>query len=271
MEKKLFKNKKMMEIKEHQILELTIYTCLAFLLMALVLILFFYFSRKKITEIEMSSQNSEMLHQKELVKAIILAQEEERKRIAQNLHDDINSKLNIISINSHLLKEKNLTDNEKTEIINTIINYTQSVSEDSRRIAHDLLPPVLQNFGLDAGISEMCNELEQLKPLKINYKNQVKFDIKNCDKQLHLFRILQELLTNSIKHGKAKNISILFTVEKNNKQLLYIDDGIGFDIKSLTTRKGLGLKNIESRIHFLNGNMKMESALNEGVIFTLNF
>jgi signal transduction histidine kinase len=261
----------MNNIKENQILELTIYTCLAFLLMALILILFFYFSRKKIIQIEVENKNLEISYQKELANAIIITQEAERKRIAQNLHDDISSKLNVISINTHLLKNEDLSESEKMEITDTIINYTKLVSDDSRRIAHDLLPPVLQNFGLDAGINEMCSDLSQLKSLNISYKSQIEFDIQDNDKHLHLFRILQELVTNSIKHGDSKNISISFTQDKYNKILNYSDDGIGFDVLSIKNKKGLGMKNIESRINFLGADLKIESELNKGSVFTIIF
>jgi signal transduction histidine kinase len=261
----------MNNIKENQILELTIYTCLAFLLMALILILFFYFSRKKIIQIEVENKNLEISYQKELANAIIITQEAERKRIAQNLHDDISSKLNVISINTHLLKNEDLSESEKMEITDTIINYTKLVSDDSRRIAHDLLPPVLQNFGLDAGINEMCSDLSQLKSLNIGYKSQIEFDIQDNDKHLHLFRILQELVTNSIKHGDSKNISISFTQDKYNKILNYSDDGIGFDVLSIKNKKGLGMKNIESRINFLGADLKIESELNKGSVFTIIF
>jgi signal transduction histidine kinase len=271
MEKKLFKIDLMNTIKESQLLELTIYTCLAFLLMALVLILFFYFSRKKIIQIELENKKLEVSYQKELANAVIVIQESERKRIAQNLHDDISSKLNIISINTHLLKKEDLTDSEKKEITDIIINNTKLVSDDSRRIAHDLLPPVLQNFGLHAGINEMCSDLSQLKSLNIKYSNQIEFDIKDNDKHLHLFRILQELMTNSIKHGKSKKISISFTENKLHKTLKYSDDGIGFDVVGMKNKKGLGMKNIESRVNFLEAELKIESEMNIGSVFTINF
>jgi signal transduction histidine kinase len=259
-------------IREAQILELTIYTCIAFLLLASILITFFYFSRKKIIKIELDSKNFEIFNQKELANAILLMQESERKRIAQDLHDDISSKLNIISINTHLLQNKDITEAEKIEITNTIINYTKLVSDDSRRIAHDLLPPILQNFGLHAGIEELCNELSIHKLLNIEYKNEVQFDIIDNDKHLHIFRILQELINNSIKHGKAKNIWINFTKKTEQTTTLnYCDDGIGFDTDDLKSQKGLGMKNIESRINFLNATMTLTSKKNEQTNFIIDF
>jgi signal transduction histidine kinase len=89
--------------------------------MSIVLILFFYFSRKKIIQKELEKKDLEINHQKSLLRAVIITQEDERKRIAQDLHDDISSKLNIVSLNSHLLQTPNLSSDELMEITDIII------------------------------------------------------------------------------------------------------------------------------------------------------
>ncbi len=111
-------------LQESEIIEIIVYSFIAFLLMGLVLILFFYFSRKKIIQKEFEKKDLEIQYQKELLSSVIITQEEERKRIAQDLHDDISSKLNIVSLNSHLLTTPNLTETEVVEITNNIINLT---------------------------------------------------------------------------------------------------------------------------------------------------
>lgn len=258
-------------VSEHEILVLTIYTCMAFLLMAGILILFFYFSRKKIGKIELLSKNAEILHQKELVNSILKTQEAERKRIAQDLHDDISSKLNIISLNTHLLLTENLNKTERKDIKNTIISYTKLVIEDSRRIAHDLLPPVLQNFGLHAGIEELCSELSKRNDINIQYSNQIIFDAVDSDKQLHVFRIVQELINNSIVHGKASLIFLNFEEKNQTTTLNFSDNGKGFTPNDTKIKLGMGTKNIESRVNFLNGNLKVTSEINKGVSYIINF
>ena len=176
---------------------------MAFLLMGLVLVLFFYFSRKKIIHKELEKKDLEIHHQKELLRAGIITQEAERKRIAQDLHDDISSKLNIVSLNSHLLITPNLSENEIAEITGNIINLTGKALDNSRKIAHGLLPPVLDKFGLHAGVEELCQEFNSSKSVNVSYQNQVQFDDLDKDKHLHVFRILQELMNNSLRHGKA--------------------------------------------------------------------
>ena len=244
---------------------------LAFISMFLVLILFFYFSRKKIVQIEVDKKNLEIEHQKELLNSVIITQEEERKRIAQDLHDDISSKLNVVSLNSHLLKTPNLNESELLEITNNIIDLTQKALENSRRIAHDLFPPVLEKFGLQAGIEELIEEFTSTKKVKILFQNSIDFELYSVEKHLHLFRILQELLNNSLRHGKASEISIQFSTLDNANSCIYSDNGIGFDSSDLENKKGLGMQNIESRINFIGGVYSIKSAPNEGVKIIFNF
>ncbi len=222
-----------------------------FLILLIVMILsFFYFSRKKISKKNEENKNLEIQHQQLLVNAVLTTQEEERIRIAQDLHDDISSKLNVISLNSYLLQNKKLSESEVFDISNIIINYTQKAIESTRRIAHDLYPPVLQNFGLHAGIEELCLDVNTAKTVHVVYKNSVDFDLIPIEKHLHLFRIVQESINNSIRHGKAKNITIEFFSNGNKIKFKYSDDGIGFDLLNLQKAKGLGMKNIESHVEF---------------------
>ena len=97
---------------EKEIVEIIFYISGFFIVIAVTLIIFFYFSRKKIIQKELEKKDLEIQYQKELLSAVIITQEEERKRIAQDLHDDISSKLNIVSLNSYLLTALNLTENE---------------------------------------------------------------------------------------------------------------------------------------------------------------
>jgi two-component system, NarL family, sensor kinase len=258
-------------LENKEIIQVVFFILLAFISMFMILILFFYFSRKKVVQVEIEKKNLELHHQKELLNSVLITQEEERKRIAQDLHDDISSKLNVVSLNSQLLKTPNLNESEQIEITNNIIELTQKALEESRRIAHDLLPPVLEKFGLHAGIEELVEEFNSTKSVKVVYENQIDFESYPIEKHLHIFRILQELLNNSIRHGKATKISIQFTTFGEQKTCTYIDNGVGFNNTAFQQSKGLGMKNIESRINFLKGNFSFDSRPNEGVKMVINF
>ena len=258
-------------MNDAEIIKVVFYTFFAFLLMALVLILFFYFSRKKIIKQEIEKKNLELSYQKDLLSAVIITQEEERKRIAQDLHDDISSKLNIVSLNSHMLTASDLTRQETEEITENIISLTTKALENSRRIAHDLLPPVLEKFGLNAGLAELALEFNSSKAVSVNYESHINFDAVDRFKHLHIFRVLQELMNNSLRHGKATEISITFDTIKGINTCTYADNGSGFDVTDEKHQKGLGMKNIEGRINFIKGHMKITSNLNKGTQVLFSF
>lgn len=257
-------------VYEKEIVAIILYTSCFFMVVAVFLVAFFYFSRKKIIQKELEKRDLEILYQKEQLHAVIFTQEEERKRIAQDLHDDISSKLNIVSLNSHLLSSPNLTEDETKEITDNIINLTAKALENSRKIAHNLLPPVFEKFGLNAGVEELCEEFESSKSVKVNYENEIDFDEQEINRHLHVFRVLQELMNNSLRHGKASEIWISFKNENEIDTCYYKDNGIGFDNQNSENQKGLGMKNIDSRISFLNGTIQINSEIGKGiaVIFT---
>lgn len=256
--------------EDNQIITIVIIGVLLLLLMAIALLLFFFFSRKKIIEKELEKKSAEIEHQKEMIHATILTQENERKRIAQDLHDDISSKLNVIHLNSNLMLDGELTPEEYTKVNKTIIDVTNRTLVTARKIAHDLLPPILQKFGLQSAIEELVDDFNTSKKVFISYKLKYPKNHLNKTQELHLFRILQELINNSIKHGKAKNIVLLLKIKTSKLYFDYKDDGLGFDLKRTQYKQGLGMKNIESRIELLNGSIHISSKINSGVNFIIN-
>lgn len=257
-----------------QFIEAVIYTFLGFVLMAVSLVLFFYFSRKKIIKKELEKKDLELKHQLKLLEATLETQEKERQRIARDLHDDISSKLNIISLNAHLLASKNLPEKDFDEISSNIVLITGQVLENSRRIAHDLLPPILDNFGLHAALEELCHATCSGNLIKVTFNNpneELAFKKTDAKAQLHIFRIMQELIHNSIKHGKASQIRIEVKNENDVCHIHYSDNGIGFDVKEAEAKNGIGMKNIKSRIAFLNGEFEIIGIANEGITAKLSF
>jgi len=258
-------------VYEKEIVAIILYTSCFFMVVAVFLVVFFYFSRKKIIQKEVEKRDLEIHLQREQLHAIIITQEEERKRIAQDLHDDISSKLNIVSLNSHLLTSPNLSEAETIEITDNIISLTTKALENSRKIAHNLLPPVFEKFGLNAGVEELCEEFESSKSVTVHYKNEIDFEENDIDRHLHVFRILQELMNNSLRHGKATEIWISFKIQDGVNTGYYEDNGVGFDSRNAENQKGLGMKNIDSRISFLNGTIKINSEIGHGITVVFTF
>lgn len=255
---------KAISLDNSELINAVFFILLAFISMFLILIVFFYYSRKKIIKQKLDKKDLEIEFQKEMLHAVIFTQEEERKRIAQDLHDDISSKLNVVSLNSHLLRTPNLSESELLKITDNIVELTQKALENSRRIAHDLLPPVLEKFGLHSGIEELVADYNTTKVVHVTYHNESSFKMLSFDNQLHIFRILQELLNNAVRHGLAKNISIKVRDENDIKSITFTDNGVGFDVNDEKVRKGIGIKNIESRVDYLNASIDILSTINKG-------
>ena len=256
--------------QENQIISIVLIGVLLLLLMSVGLFFFFFISRKKIIEKELEKKTAEIEHQKELIHATILTQENERKRIAQDLHDDISSKLNVIHLNSNLLLDGGLSAKEYSEVTKSNIDITNRTLQSARKIAHDLLPPILDKFGLQSAIEELVDDFNTSRKVVVTYQLKYPENYLNKDQELHLFRILQELINNSIRHGKAKNINLVLENKNSKLDLNYSDDGIGFDLKQAQIKKGLGLKNIESRVELLNGTLKISNKEKSGATFIIH-
>ena len=239
--------------------------------LGIAIVVFFIFSRRKIVKAELEKANLEIAYQKELLQATILTQEDERKRIAQDLHDAISSKLNVVSLNANMLSSGLKEDKEIKSIGENIRKVTSTVLENSRRIAHDLLPPTLDKFGLQAALEELCEEVDDAQTFNVDYSIDYPTTIISKKNELHLFRIVQELFNNSIKHSEAKQIRLSLKTEGNDVTLCYTDNGKGFDLNMARTSRGLGMSGIENRVQLLNANLEIFSAPHKGVEVTIRY
>jgi len=255
--------------EDSQIIVIILIAILVLLLMAVALVLFFFFSRKKIIATELEKATLEITYQKDLLHSTIETQEEERKRIAQDLHDAISAKLNVVSLSTNVLIDGKLEKEEQEQTLQHILSVTTKTLESSRRLAHNLLPPILENFGLQAAIEELCDEFISSKKVTVDY-DIIYNDLLSKSNELHIFRIIQELLNNSVRHGKAENVQL--KINDNNEQLTieYSDNGTGFDIESVNKKKGIGLRNIESRVDILDGKLSYHSEIGNGATFNIS-
>ena len=252
-------------ISEDQILSILLFAIGLLVLMSLAIIGFFYFSRKKIIKSELEKATMEIAHQREVLQSIIITQEEERKRIAQDLHDAISSKLNVVSLNANFLMEENIASNETNTIGKHILSITATILESSRKIAHDLLPPTLEKFGLRAALEELCEEVGDTKKFEVQHELLYTDLFLNNHEELHLFRIIQELLNNSIKHSEATRIDLIMKTSENRLYLQYLDNVKGFELYESQKAKGLGMTGIKNRVEILKGKLLVKTGLGNGL------
>lgn len=239
-----------------------IFIMLAF---ALAFVAFVSYSQKKILREKMRNQEQVNRHQEQLLHSNILTQEEERKRIARDLHDAIGSKLNVILLNVHRLKDSTKESKELTSITDEVEAVIHTTIDSTRRISHELLPPTLEEFGLVEAIREFQFEVDNPGAMKFNLTvNDHLPTIEDKILELNLFRVLQELFSNSIRHGKASEISLNLALKANDLIMIYTDNGVGFDMENAQNRKGLGMQNIESRLAMIHAESDYHSTPENG-------
>ncbi len=239
---------------------------LIMLAFAMAFVLYANHSQKKILKQKMHNQELAYQHQEDLLHSTILTQEGERKRIARDLHDEIGSKLNVIFLNICRLKEHSNHNEDVDAITDEVESVINTTIDSIRLISHELLPPTLEEFGLVEAIRELQHGFNKMDDVYIHFAPmEAENNIQDKIIELNLFRVLQELINNSIRHGKATEINIKLWPGASYIKLEYHDNGKGFNMDNFEHRKGLGMKNIESRLHMIKANYSFHSSPGNGV------
>jgi signal transduction histidine kinase len=221
--------------------------------------IFFFFVtyQKRLLTKQLELNKVKTDHQKKILQNTILAQEKERKRIAQDLHDEVGAMLSVVKLNVARIEKKSQEKKPK-ELAGETKIYLDDVISQVRRISRALLPPSLDRLGLFFALEELANWVNKSEELKIECKKsgeQFRFESKN---ELAIFRIVQELLNNAIKHSGADLIKLHIRFSENYLVVVLADNGKGFILED-KLNTGLGLKNLESRTEILKAEFKMKS------------
>lgn len=204
--------------------------------------------------------NQQINHQQQLTEATILGQEKEREQIGKELHDNINQIL--ASVNLFLdIAIKN--ENMKDELLVKCKENTMYAIDEVRKLSHSLMPPSFGENGLIEAVKELIDELNTVRFFKARLSIE-DFDesVLDNNKKLMLYRILQEQINNIVKYSRAQEVWVVFKIIGTRLFLTIADNGIGFD----TTKKakGIGLRNIDSRVSYYSGDVNLISAPGKG-------
>jgi two-component system NarL family sensor kinase len=215
---------------------------------------------------------AEMLKQQEIrSKAVLEAEEKERTRIARELHDGIGQQLSAARLNIAGLQAvlKTQTEEEKTLLQNAVELIDDSVKE-VRTVSHSMMPNALIKSGLVSAVREFIHRISSTGNLKINLEIVGLTERLDQTTETVLFRVLQELVNNIIKHADAREVSIQLVKHETELSIVVEDNGKGFEVeKTLLEAGGIGLKNIETRITFLNGKVFFDSFPGKGTTVTI--
>ncbi len=233
---------------------------LAFFTLIFLILVFIFYKNYKLSQKNKLEQIQNNLQLK-VINATIDAKEEERKTIAEILHDSVSALLS--SVNLHLQASKaQLKDHIPVEI-NKAQEILVEASTKIRDLSHELISSVLIKFGLAFAVHDLCEKYSNSKIEFISDDNGIKryhqrFEIK-------IYSIIEELINNILKHSAAKNASITL-IERNGEKLLIqiIDDGKGFDVKKERGKDGLGLNHIDARVKMMQGVFNINSKIGEG-------
>jgi len=207
--------------------------------------------------------------EKRLLETIINTEEKERERFAGNLHDEVGPLLSSLKMYVSLINEN--TDKEKiTYILDQINTLIREAIQTVREISNDLSPHVLNNYGFIAAINSYISIKKDF--IKIDFKHNIGTKRYTSNIETILYRIVKELINNTIKHADAKKINISIIEKNNSINLDYKDDGKGFEFKNDMELKpgSIGIINIISRIKTINGKYTLKTSKERGFNFTLS-
>jgi len=206
------------------------------------------------------------LHNQKTFWATLQVQEEERKRIAETLHNGLGQMLYGIKMNLELLNysEQERDPSDFKEIKSNINHMVDQTIKECRQISHELTPAILEDFGLKVALNDLCQQFSQTLKIKCYYKGLTGTISKNME--VAIYRTAQELIVNAIKHAKATIMSVRITITNLTIFISVHDNGVGFDKEIKST--GIGLKTIKNKVKLLNGSYHLIS--NKGKGSTVN-
>lgn len=235
------------------------------LLMAVAIISFIVFYQKKMLQQELHRERMEAEFQKKMLQAALDSQENERRRLAGDLHDSIGAMLSAIRVGLATLVRKQAV--EEAAILPTKEMLDETIAS-VRAISWDLMPSTLEKFGLSQGLSEMCNRIAHATGLDLSFEEKGTARRLSARKENMLFRIVQELLNNALKHSGANAIHVKLHFGQRYLYIIVSDNGKGFDYQKQkgdrSRNTGLGLFNIENRARLMGANMTFDTGPSRG-------
>lgn len=205
---------------------------------------------------------------------LINAQEEERKRISRELHDELGQDLMVLKLQLKSLEgDKGRRDSDRERTLQQILKYINGIAENVRRLSRNLSPAILEDLGLVAAIRWLSEETSKLYQLDITTDVYDMDGLFAPEHETIIYRIIQEALTNVVKHARATQVHISARVEGKRCILLFQDDGIGFDVAAVKVegveRRGFGLTTMQERARMLQGRLFLSSAEGKGTSIRL--
>jgi len=207
----------------------------------------------------------ETQHQLTATEAVLKGEEQERTRLAKDLHDGLGGILSGIKYSFNTMKGNLIMTPENNQAFERSMDMLDSSIKEMRRVAHNMMPEALVKFGLDTALKDFCNDINQSGALQVNYQSiGLENTMLEQSASIAIYRIIQELINNTMKHAAAKHAIVQLTKIEDRLSITVEDDGTGFNTSILNQSKGIGWSNIVNRVEFLKGTLDVQSETDKG-------
>jgi two-component system, NarL family, sensor kinase len=205
------------------------------------------------------------------VDSMLKGQEEERSRLAKDLHDGLGGLLSGVKFSLSNMKDNLIVTPDNMAVFERSLDMLDTSIRELRRVAHNMMPEMLTKFGLDEALKDYCGSVNATKLLAVKYQSLGMETRLNNSTEIVVYRIVQELLNNVLKHGAASEAFIQLIRENNRLNIVVEDNGRGFDTTVLEKNKGAGWTNIRSRVEYLKGQLDVNSTPGKGTLVNIEF
>lgn len=240
-----------------------------FIVLIIGVVLYFMQQHKKKIQHKAEMQGTIIQQQELASRSIIEAEENERKRIAQDLHDGIGQMMSAVKMNvSSITSKFEFNKQADVELVDKTLALIDESCKEIRQVSHNMMPNALLKKGLSSAIKDFIDKIDHPQLL-------VKLHTEGLNQRIDqnvetvLYRVIQEVVTNVIKHSNANRLDISMYKDDDGITCSIEDNGNGFDLSKIEMHEGIGLKNIKSRIEYLKGNVEFDSSIGNGTVVTI--
>ncbi|HET8574398.1 MAG TPA: sensor histidine kinase [Edaphocola sp.] len=203
-------------------------------------------------------------HQLVAMQSVLKGQEEERGRLAKDLHDGVGGLLSGVKLSLSTMKGNVFLSEESATAVERVLKQLDQSIAELRRVSHNMMPESLIKFGLGETIESYCAQINQNSALRVRFQSYGLEQRLDESSEIIIYRILQELLSNILKHADARQVLVQLIREAKRFDLTVEDDGKGFITDAVTAGNGAGLSNIRSRVAYLGGKLDIHSVPGQG-------
>jgi two-component system, NarL family, sensor kinase len=241
-----------------------IYGTLILLAVTVLLSYVIFQTRKKNQQLKM--QEIVIDQKRKTMDAVMQAEENERKRIAADLHDSVAQKMVVAKLNLEVLEGYlPALNQEQRHVYNNIFSLVDDSCIEVRNLSHTMMPQAFFQSGLTDAVKNFIDKIEN-KNLRVTFSAEGELESLDNNTEIMIYRVIQECLQNIIKHADASKVDISIILENEEIDVIIEDNGVGFDTGSLENIEGMGMKNLKSRIDFLNGELDINSQKGKGTV-----